>query len=209
MEISALLSEALSSEQQRRNQAELNIDNLATQNFGLFLANCSQILCDESKVKGVRQIASTLIKNMILYTPKYKGQWETLIPDIKFQIKQNVLSTLASNDKDIRKAAGFAVAGICKVELPLGEWQDIIEVLCQTSNNENKFIQLASITTLGYISQEVSTRDLNETQACLVLDCLYEMLNKTSDLELQEVSITAMLNFVPFMKRFFEVKVIF
>lgn len=207
MEISGLLQEALSHDQQRRNQAELNIDLYASQNFGGFLIQCSQILCDESKIKGVRQIASTLIKNLILYTPKYKGHWEELSPEVKLQIKQHVLSTLASSEKDIRKAAGLAVAGICKLELPIGEWQDIITVLCETSNNENKFIQLASLTTIGYIAQEVSPRDLNENQLCAILSCLYEMLTKTTDLELQEVTLGAMLNFIPFTKRFFEINV--
>lgn len=203
MEISQLLSEALSADQNKRNEAEMNIDFIATKNFGLFLINCSKELCDESKHKGIRQIASTLIKNMISYTPKYKGWWEQLDKDTKLQVKQHVLSTLASSDKDVRKAAGIAVAGICKVELPLGEWQDIIDILCQTSTNENKFIQLASVTTLGYISTEISTRDLNDEQVGKILNTLYTLLSNTSDFDLQDVCLNALLNFIPFIKRFF------
>ncbi len=207
MEISQLLSEALIGDPQKQSQAELGIDTIASQNFGLFLVNCSQILSDEHQTKGVRQLASTIIKNMILYTPKYKGQWEQLNQEIKLQLKQHVLSTLASSEKEIRKAAGLAVAGICKLELPIGEWQNIISVLCETSKNENKFIQLSSITTLGYISQEITVKDLNETQLGEILSALYEMLSKTVDAELQDVSLTALLNFIPFTKRFFENKV--
>ena len=207
MEISTLLSEALSPDQNRRNQAEANIDMIATQNFGSFLSSCSKELCDESKPKGTRQIASTLIKNMISHTLKYKGLWEGLDRETKMQIKQHVLSTLASSDKDVRKAAGIAVAGICKVELPIGEWTDIIDILCQTSQNPNPYIQLASVTTLGYISQELSLRDLNDDHIAKVLSCFYTLLNNTADGELLEVTLNALLNFLPFTKRFFEIKV--
>jgi hypothetical protein len=144
---------------------------------------------------------------MISYTAKYKGLWEQLDRETKLQVKQHVLSTLASSDRDVRKAAGIAVAGICKVELPIGEWTDIIDVLCQTSQNENKNIQLASVTTLGYISQEVTTRDLNDESIGKVLSCFYTLLNNSADLELLEITLVALLNFIPFTKRFFENKV--
>jgi importin subunit beta-1 len=207
MEISTLLQEALSPDQNRRNQAEVNIEMIASQNFGGFLISCAKELCDEGKQKGIRQIAATLIKNMISNTPKYKGFWEQLDRDSKLQVKQHVLSTLASSDKDVRKAAGIAVAGICKVELPIGEWTDIIDVLCQTSQNENKNIQLASVTTLGYISQEISTRDLNDDSVGKVLSCIYTLLNGSNDFELLEVTLNALLNFLTFTRRFFENKV--
>lgn len=206
IDVSALLTEALSENQERRQLAETNIEGLAAGNLGIFLTNLSKILSDESNPKGVRQLSATLIKNTILFTDKYKGQWEMLDQEIKQSVKQNVLSTLASGDKDIRKAAGLAIASICKLELPLGQWQEIISTLCQTSSNENKFIQLASITTLGYISQEVSVKDLNESQQGEILSCFYEILSKNEDLEVQQVTIAAMLNFIPYMKRFFENK---
>lgn len=208
MELTNLLSEALSQDQQTRNQAELNIDMIATQNFGLFLSNLSKELCDESNFKGIRQIASTIIKNMVSFTPKYKGQWELLSREVKSQIKQNVLSTLASSEKDIRKAAGIAVAGICKIELPLGEWNEIISVLCQTSQNENPYIQLASVLTLGYITQEITTRDLNDDHVCQILSAFYQILNFSTNTELQAQTIISLLNFIPFTKRIFENKVI-
>jgi hypothetical protein len=86
MEISKILQEALSGDYERRTQAEFEIDAIASQNFGLFLLSCSVELSDESKPKPIRQIASTIIKNMIVYTPKYKGQWERVDPEIKVKI---------------------------------------------------------------------------------------------------------------------------
>lgn len=208
MDISQILSEALSPDFNQRNQAEIKIDMIASQNFDSFLVSCSLILCDEAKPKSQRQIASTLIKNMISHTAKYKGMWLKLDRENKAKVKQHVISTLASADRDVRKAAGIAVAGICKVELPLGEWTDIIDLLCQTSQNSNQFIQLASVTTLGYISTEITTKDLNDDNIAKILSCFHNLINSSNDNELLEVTMNALLNFLPFTKRFFEKVVI-
>ena len=61
------------------------------------------------------------------------------------------MSTLASNDIDIRKGTGLVISFICKYELPKKLWINIFDILIGTSNNENIYIQLSSIITLGYI----------------------------------------------------------
>jgi importin subunit beta-1 len=204
MEIRTLLSEALSPDQTRRNQAEEQINQIASLHFGPFIIACSQELSNEKNQKGVRQIAATLLKNMICFTERYKGMWQALDKNSKVQVKQHVLSTLASSEKEVRKAAAFTVAGICKVELPLGEWLDIIDILCQTSQNENKFIQLSSVTTLGYIAQELELKDLDEVSVGKVLSSFYTLLNSSQDEEMLENALTGLLNYLPFTRMFFE-----
>ncbi len=208
MELSSILSEALSGDETRRKQAEMMIDIIASQDFATFLLNCSKELSDESKNKNIRQIAATLIKNMITITEKFKGQWSLLSPDIKAEIKQRVLSTLASSNNDIRKAAGLAVAGMCKTELPLGEWPQIIDILTQTSQNENKNIKLASIITLGFIAQEITVNDLTDEEMCKILNAFHLLLNNTDDTDVISDTLEALLNFIIFTKRFFESKVL-
>jgi hypothetical protein len=111
MDITTILSEALSGDSNVRNTAEQKIDIICNQNFGQFLYDCASILSNEGVRKGIRQIAATLIKNMISRTEKYKGLWEQLSGEVRKQIKECVLSTLASKDNDVRKAAAFTVAG--------------------------------------------------------------------------------------------------
>lgn len=174
--LTKILEDALSGDATRRNKAELDITQLAEANFGLFLLNLSMKISNEAVPKPIRQISATIIKNMITnqsYTPK----WYALQPTEKSSIKNYILSTLASSDSDIRKAAGLSIAGICKVELPRKEWIEIFEILIGTSVNKVLSVQLSSVITLGYIIQEISTEDLTEMQVARILDCFYTLLN--------------------------------
>lgn len=111
MDLIEILKEALCSDEKIIKQAEANINNIALQNFGSFLIDLSDILANEGVDKGVRQISATIIKNMILFNPNFNGRWMTLDQETKIQIKQRVLSTLASSDRDVRKGAALAVVG--------------------------------------------------------------------------------------------------
>ena len=73
--------------------------------------SCAIELSDETKFSKNRQLAATLIKNMLLHMPMFSGKWEQLPSLDKSNIKNNILSTLASQEKDIRKAAALVVAG--------------------------------------------------------------------------------------------------
>jgi importin subunit beta-1 len=105
-----ILTDGLSSDQKIRSAAEQRIKTLATNNFGMFLLLCADELTNESKNAKNRQLAATLIKNMILSMPEFVGKWEQLPVMEKTNVKARVLSTLASQDKDIRKAAALVVA---------------------------------------------------------------------------------------------------
>ena len=111
MEISTILTAGLSPDPNIRKQAEKTIEQYASQNFAGFLMSCAIELSDETKFSKNRQLAATLIKNMLLHMPMFSGKWEQLPSLDKSNIKNNILSTLASQEKDIRKAAALVVAG--------------------------------------------------------------------------------------------------
>ena len=159
-EISIYLENALNPDLNIRKQAEDKITQLYQQDFGKFLFLLSEKLPNEQEKKQVRQMGATLIKNLIIkeeYTDKYLN----LSEQSKTEIKKNILSTLASGDVDIRKAAALTVAGICRVEIPKKQWLDIFELLLSTSQNENMNIQLSSLTCLEYIYEEIKPSDLS------------------------------------------------
>jgi hypothetical protein len=216
MEISSLLSDALSTNDMIRKQAEANIEIITAQDYGGFLLECGKELANEGVMKGIRQIAATLIKNLIVISPNHIGKWALLPIETKSLIKKTVLSTLASGDKDIRKAAALAVAGkvlnnlgICKLDVPNKEWPEIIKILCDTCLHENRNFKLSSIITLNYISQEVQPKDLSEEEICCVLQSLYLLLDRESDEEILENSIKAMLDYIPYLRTNFQKRVNF
>lgn len=111
MNLSEILTQCRSPSDSVRREGELNIDRMATNNYGGLLVQCAQELADESKSSENRQLCATLIKNMVCHMEKHMNNWPQLSNDMKTTIKNYTLSCLASENKDVRRAAGLAVAG--------------------------------------------------------------------------------------------------
>lgn len=88
--------------------------------------------------------------------------------------------------------------GICKIEIPRGEWPDIINILISTSNHDNLNFRMASIMTIGYISQELSPGDISAQQIDEILTSLINNLNGSSNSDITLHTIIAFLNFLIF-----------
>ena len=47
------------------------------------------------------------------------------------------------------------VASIASIEIPRNEWNDLLPNLCNNAENNTDHVRLASLTTLGYICEEI------------------------------------------------------
>ena len=175
--LTQILKNALSGNDILRKEAESQITKLASDNLSQFLINISSKISNENEEKAVRQISALLIKNLILKN-EYKNTFLNLNTEEKSLIKNHVLSSLASSDIDIRKAASNAIASICKIEIPNHQWLDIFDILINTSQNENLFIQISSVTTLSFIFTEISVNDIPQNTVIKLLNSFYTILKK-------------------------------
>lgn len=96
-------------------------------------------------------------------------------------------------------------SGICKLEIPRGEWPDIINTLIQTSSHENPNFRMASIVTIGYISQELTPNHLSSQEVDDILSALIGNMKLDTELEILSHAITAFLNFLIFAKKNMEI----
>ena len=201
-ELSIYLENGLNPDPNIRKQAEDKITQLSHQDFGKFLIELSKKLSTEQEKKIVRQMSATIIKNLII-KEEYLEKYFNLSEEIKTLIKNNILSTLASSDIDIRKAAALTVAGICRVEIPKKQWLDIFGILIRTSQNEDINIQLSSLTCLEYIYEEIKPSDLPLNTIGYLLNNYYSLLSK-DDLkdEFCFGALNSILKFIPYIKEF-------
>jgi hypothetical protein len=109
--LTEILEKCLSPENLRRKEGEDQVNSIAKQNFGLLLIELSKILSDENVIPHVRTLSSTILKNLINNQHDFKGKWDCLSSDERAQIKNNSLASLASLDKEVRKAGAIATAG--------------------------------------------------------------------------------------------------
>jgi len=111
MDILEILNNSLSQEEKSRKAAELTLLNYANDNFQLLLLTLSDILKNEQAELSVRQISGILLKNLISNIIEYKGKWSLLDKEIKSQIKEKIISNLASTQNIIKKTSSMALAG--------------------------------------------------------------------------------------------------
>jgi hypothetical protein len=111
MSLSDILKKCLSYQGDIRNQGELELDLRAQTNFPMLLEECSSELANEQAPKENRQLCATIIKNMIHPSGRHQGKWEQMNHDTKLNIKTTILASLASEVKEVRKAAALTVAG--------------------------------------------------------------------------------------------------
>jgi len=97
-------TKALTENEEKLNQIALtNYEDLP-----LFLSN---YLSNEAVDINKRKLSATILKNMIARFDNHKGNWINLNLEIKQRIRNNILSSLASQEKEIVHASSDAIAG--------------------------------------------------------------------------------------------------
>jgi importin subunit beta-1 len=147
-----------------RKQGEDEIRNLRDQDPQKFLGTLTREMADEGLDSGSRQMACIIFKNFILSRSqgaKYVDYWLGLPADFRSQVKEAILAQLNSHDNLFRRAIANVVASIASLEIPRGEWHNLIEVLCTNAEHTEYNVRLASLTTLGYICEEISPESIS------------------------------------------------
>jgi len=142
-----------------------------------FLFDSIHCLSQEDLPSAARLMASILFKNAVLNNTKdelLEGLWFTVSERDRNEIKEAILFNLDNEDKDVRRGAGFCVAAIASLEIPQGQWLNIIEVLAQQIQHDSRNIRLASLQTLGFICEELETDEekIEETTKDIIISGL-------------------------------------
>ena len=65
------------------------------------------------------------------------------------------MAQLATESSLVRNQVASLIATIAQIEVPRGEWSELISNLCNNSSHENPQIKLTSLTTVGFICEEL------------------------------------------------------
>jgi importin subunit beta-1 len=124
--------------------------------------------------------------------------------EFKEQIKTAILATLASPKALVRNQVANILSAIASIEIPRKEWDSLIPNLCNNSTSEDNNIKMASLTTLGYICEELDPEDLsNELKNSIIL-ALTNNISDTGPIESSKLSIKALLYSVPYVSPNFQ-----
>jgi importin subunit beta-1 len=170
-EIVSLLENTLSPDAGARHSAESSLEQFAQAQFPAYVHSLSLVLSDNSgsTPSHIRNAAGLLVKNALSAREGARAEglaarWrETLDDGTKNQLKQAILQTLASNDRNARNVSGQVIAAVAAIELPNGAWNDLIPTLLQGVNQqENTGLRQASLQAIGYVCEGI----VSHARAC-------------------------------------------
>ena len=72
------------------------------------------------------------------------------------------MSALATESSLVRSQIASLIATIAQIEIPRGEWTELITNLCTNASHDSWTIRLTSLTAIGYICEELSPDDLTQ-----------------------------------------------
>ena len=87
-------------------------------------------------------------------------------------MKEAVLANLATSSSLVRSQIASLVSAIAAIEIPRGEWHELINILCTNANHTDPKIKLASIQTIGFICEEIQLEQLNSSLKSAIIVAL-------------------------------------
>jgi importin subunit beta-1 len=121
-------------------------------------------------------------------------------------VKGILLQNLIESSLTVMRAAANAIAQIAAIEISRGEWLEIINSLAANSMHAQLAVRRASITTLGFICEELRLAKSNiKRETCeQILGSLLLGLQESG--ELVEISLTALRESICFLRDILENK---
>ena len=110
MDFGSLLKNSLSPDKTIRQQAESTINNLCENSFEETLFSLSLELANNLASKQNRQLAGTLIRNLILGYNQFKGKYLSLNQITRDKIKCTITSCLVLSDSVLQSTAALITA---------------------------------------------------------------------------------------------------
>ncbi|CAI4211184.1 unnamed protein product [Parascedosporium putredinis] len=200
-EINQVLANSLSPDATLRNDAEQQLSQAAENNFPLYLATLVQELANESAQGPIRAAAGIALKNAFTARDfarhqELQSKWlQQTDDDTKARVKELTLQTLSSSNAQAGTAAAQVIAAVAAIELPRGQWSDLMTILVKNVSEGAPHQKQASLTTIGYVceSQDPELRASLISHSNAILTAVVQGARKEEEnLEVRLAAITAL-----------------
>lgn len=186
LEVTQILLNAQSPDGVVRKHAEDNLKQFQEQNSAGFLLSLAHELANNDKPAESRKLAGLILKNSLdakdaSRKSELAQAWISLNDAVKAQIKGALMSTLSSSVVDARHTSSQAIAKVAAIELPQGQWPELIGILLTnmggTAAEHPPHLKQATLETLGYVCEEVSANVLAQEQVNAILTAVVQGMN--------------------------------
>lgn len=114
------------------------------------------------------------------------------------------MSLLGSDDKTVIKAAAQDISAIAALEIPKGQWTELIEEMAKHSGSDNDNVRLAALQCLGFICEDLDPEFMDPNSLNLILGSVLQNFIPEK-IELTRIAVGAFARAAPVTKANFEV----
>ncbi|KAK7039221.1 karyopherin Kap95 [Paramarasmius palmivorus] len=211
MNATELLASTLSPDAATRQAATEKLEIASRDNYVEYMLMLSSVLVDENSPLHVRNAAGLALKNALTARDSgrqndYSQRWIALNPEAKNKIKSDSLMTLGSAHQKAGTFASQVVAAIASVELPNGDWQDLIEILLGFVNNNqnNTNLKIATLQAIGFICEQIKPEILALRSNEILTAVIHGARKEEPSSEVQLAAIHALYNSLEFVRDNFD-----
>eukprot|EP00249_Psilotum_nudum_P024753 c29286_g1_i1 orf=306-2930(+) len=214
LEVTQILLNAQSPDGSVRKLAEENLKKFQEQFLPSFLLSLAHELANNDKPAESRKLAGLILKNSLDAKEAHRKSelvqaWVSLDPGLKSQIKASLLQTLSSLVADARHTSAQVIAKVAGIELPRGEWPDLVGTLLANMGGpqveQPSHLKQATLETLGYVCEEVSADVLAQDQVNSILTAVVQGMNTLeSNNDVRLAATEALYNALDFAQSNFE-----
>ncbi|KAJ1801465.1 karyopherin Kap95 [Coemansia sp. RSA 2399] len=209
MSFAEILGGTISPDGNIREQAAHALEIAANENFPQYLLSLAQELANESGQDPVRSSAGLALKNALTSRDEtrqiqYSQRWLQIDEGVRSQVKKSVLATLGSESRFAYTPAAQAISAITAIELPQGQWSDIIATLLQSVSSTSTSLRISSLQTIGFICESIDPEIL-ATQSNTILTAVIQGANSEEpSQDVRLAAVTALYNSLEFVRINFE-----
>ncbi|OSD03642.1 ARM repeat-containing protein [Trametes coccinea BRFM310] len=212
MNATELLANTLSPDAHTRDDATQKLESAARENFPAYVMMLSTELVNEASPPHVRNAAGLALKNSlsareIARQTDYANRWLALDDGTRNKVKQDALMALASTAGKVGTVAAQVVSAIAAVELPQGQWMDVITILLGfVSEQSSSNLRVATLQAIGFICEALQNKpEILSMRSNEILTAVIHGARKDeSSPDVQLAAIQALYNSLEFVRDNFE-----
>jgi importin subunit beta-1 len=211
--LEAVLNKIKDGSQNNMREAEAATKQWETENLPGYSYSLAVYMSDTQKDPANRQLCGVLLKGTIWSKEASENgikqaKWFEKMPDeAKNKIRISIYTLLNDSASVVAGMAAQIIAKIALIELPHGQWLDLIGALLSNMQNQqaSPSLKKATLDTLGYICEEINSDALQGDNANLVLAAIvHGMRPEETNKEVKLAACTALLLALNFGKKSFE-----
>ncbi|KZT05199.1 ARM repeat-containing protein [Laetiporus sulphureus 93-53] len=210
MNVGELLANTLSPDANIRQDATQKLENASRENYPAYMLMLSSELVNENSPQHVRSAAGLALKNALTAREsarqlEFSNRWLAVDNDTRNKVKQQALMALGSLDAKIGGIAAQFVAAVATVELPQGQWQELISILLGfVQNQPNVNLKVSALQTIGYICESIKPEVLSMRSNEILTAVIHGARKEEPSPEVQLAAIKALNNSLEFVRDNFE-----